>query len=340
MRVALIGLQYSGKSMVFEALTGIEAGKKEENMGAIKVPDERIDHLTDIYKPKKSTYAEFIITDFNIQPDKQAVITAKVKNLVQKIDILVLILRNFDSELSAEPKDPVNEYRKMKDDMIITDCLVIEKKIERDVKENKNSPEIPVIKRINKILEENKFPNESDLTSEENKVISNYNFLTLKKIVVLVNQEEGNNEIPEDLKKLLQEDGVSYFSISASLEKELNKIPVNERQSFLEEYGLKESASKRFIKHLYKELGFISFLTSGEDEVRAWPIKNGTIAHEAAGKIHSDIEKGFIRAEVIGYDDFIKYNSEAECKKAGKFRLEGKEYIVKDGDIISFRFNV
>jgi len=340
MKAALLGLQYSGKTLVFEALTGLEAGRKEENFGTIKVPDERIDHLNQVFKPKKTTYAEFVISDFSLPQDSQSVISSKVKNFIQKADILLLILRNFNSEISSEPKDPVNEYKKIRDDIILTDYMVIEKRLEKEEKEKKNTPDVSVLKKLKKILEEFNIPKEEDFTADELKNVANYSFLSLKKLIVLLNQEEGVNDIPEGLNKIIGEDSLAVFSISAKLENELSKIPAEERQTFLEEFGLKESASVRLIKHIYKQLGFISFLTMGEDEVRAWPIKNGTAASEAAGKIHSDIEKGFIRAEVISYDDFTKYNSEAECKKAGKFRLEGKEYAVKDGDIISFRFNV
>jgi ribosome-binding ATPase len=340
MRVALVGAPYSGKTLIFETLTGLEIGKKEENIGSIKVPDERIEYLNNLYKPKKKVLAEIIISDFNVQDDKKSIINPKVKNLVQKADILIFILRNFNSELSDTPVDPVTEYKKLKDEIIISDCLVIEKRVEKEEKERKNLPEIPIIKKLNKIIENSKFPSDNDFFTEELKMISNYSFLSLKKFIVAVNQEEGNNEIPQELKKILDEDNISYFPISAVLENELNKIPHEEQASFLKEYGLQESASNRFVKHIFKKLGLISFLTTGEDEVRAWPIKDGTPASQAAGKIHSDIEKGFIRAEVISYDEFIKYNSEAECKKAGKFRLEGRDYIVKDGDIISFRFNI
>jgi ribosome-binding ATPase len=340
MRVALVGAPYSGKTLIFETLTGLETGKKEENIGSIKVPDERIEYLDNLYKPKKKVLAEIIISDFNVQDDKKNIINSKVKNLIQKSDILIFVLRNFKSELSDSPLNPANEYQKLKDEIIISDCLVIEKRIEKEEKERKNLPEIPIIKKLNKIIENSKFPSDDDFSIDELKIISNYSFLSLKKFIVAVNQEEGNNEIPEDLKNLLDQDKITYFPISAVLENELNKIPLEERQSFLKEYGLQESASNRFIRHIFKKLGLISFLTTGEDEVRAWPIKDGTPASQAAGKIHSDIEKGFIRAEVISYDEFIKYNSEAECKKAGKFRLEGRDYIVKDGDIISFRFNL
>ena len=340
MKAALIGMPYSGKTLVFEALTSIVPGKKEENIGSIKVPDERIEYLTEIYNPKKITLAEFVISDFNSTPEKDAIKSSKIKNLIQKADTLVLVLRNFDSELSGEEKNPLDEYRKLKEDIILTDMIVLEKRIERENKEKKNPPEMGVLKKLARLLESFSLPDPDEFTEDDLAKITNYNFLTLKKMVILVNQSEGEDAIPQDLAVELAKDNLIGFSISATLENELNKISPEEKQGFLESFGLTESANDRFVKHVYNELGLISFLTSGEDEVRAWPIRKGMTAPQAAGKIHSDIEKGFIRAEVISYADFIQYNSEAECKKAGKYRLEGKDYIVKDGDIISFRFNV
>lgn len=340
MHASLIGSQYSGKTLVFQALTGMELSKKEESISTIKIPDERIDFLTKIYNPKKVTLAEITLSDYNLPPSKDSVISLKVKNLIQKSDLLIIVLRNFDSALSEEQKDPLNEYKKIRDDLILTDLISIEKRIEREEKEKKNPAEISVIKKINKILNENKFPKNNDFSDEEIKKIENYSFLSLKKQIVLVNQKEGDSEIPTLLISQLDSDNISYFQISALLENELNMIPEEEKLSFLAGYGLKETALTKFLKHVYKSLGLISFLTVGEDEVRAWNIPNGINAQEAAGKIHSDISRGFIRAEVISYEDFKSLGSEAECKKAGKFRLEGKDYIVQDGDIISFRFNV
>jgi GTP-binding protein YchF len=340
MKAALIGMPYSGKSLVFEALTSVPQGKKEENIGSIKVPDERIEYLVKIYNPKKTTLAEFVISDYLATPEKDVIISSKIKNLIQKADTLVLVLRNFDSQLSGEEKNPLIEYKKIKEDIILTDMIVLEKRIERENKEKKNPVEMNVLKRLNKMLETFSFPDMNDFSNDDLAKIANYNFLSLKKIVILVNQTEGENIIPQDLIDELSKDKLHGFPISATLENELNKISEEEQQGFLESFGLTEPASDRFVKHVYNELGLISFLTSGEDEVRAWPIKKGMTASQAAGKIHSDIEKGFIRAEVISFDDFKIYNSEAECKKAGKYRLEGKEYVVKDGDIINFRFNV
>ena len=340
MKASLIGLPFSGKSTVFQALTGIESGKKEETVGTIKVPDERIDRLAEIYSPKKKTYSEFVLSDYTVPPAKESAIAPKVKNLIQKSDLLILTVRNFESLMTADKVDPMGEYQRLKEDLILTDFVVVERRLEREQKEKKNPPELKILQRLRDIFENGEFPKGSVVTPEESELIENYNFLSMKKIIVLVNQPEGVQEISDDFKKLLEADDISYFCVSAPLEIELSELSPEEQAEFLKDYGLSESAGVRFIKSAYNSLGLISFLTAGSDEVRAWPIKNGTPALLAAGKIHSDIQRGFIRAEVIHFDDFIKYGSEAECKKAAAYRLEGKEYVVHDGDIINFRFNV
>jgi ribosome-binding ATPase len=339
MRAALIGLPFSGKSAVFQALTGIESGKKEEMIGTIKVPDERIDRLSEIYNPKKKTYGEFVLSDYSVPHSKESAVPSKVKNLIQKSDLLIFVLRNFDSLMTSDGTDPVLEYQKLKEELILTDFVVVERRIEREIKEKKNPPEINVLKKLQANLENGELPAEK-ITEDEAELVSNYNFLSMKKIIVLVNQPEGVMEIPEKLADTLKKDGIEHFCVSAPIEIELAELNPEEQLEFLKDYGLTESARIRFIKNAYHSLGLISFLTAGEDEVRAWPIKKGTTAVYAAGKIHSDIQRGFIRAETIFYDDFIKYGSESECKKAAAYKLEGKEYVVKDGDIINFRFNV
>ncbi len=340
MRAALIGLPFSGKTSVFEILTGVQNGKKEENMGTIKVPDERIDALSEIYAPKKKTYAEFILSDFAIPSSRDAVISPKIKNMIQKTELLVIVLRNFDSLMTSDAKNPCLEYKKIIEDIMISDFIVIEKRLEREKKEKKNPPELGVLQKLKDALEGGECVDFSFLSDEDLEKVSNYNFLSLKKRIVLVNQSEGDNDIPADLAGLLKKEKTTAFSICATVEKELAELSPEEQLEFLEGFGLTETAKTRFIKETYAALGLISFLTAGPDEVRAWPIKDGTPAVDAAGKIHSDIARGFIRAETIDFETFIKYGSESECKKAGVFRLEGKEYSMKDGDIVNFRFNV
>lgn len=340
MRTTLIGHPFSGKSTVFQALTGLASSKKEETIGTIKVPDKRIDFLASVYQPKKSTYAEFILSDINVATTKNDLISPKAKNIMQKADMLILVLRNFDSILTDKKTNPLEEYEQIRDELIFNDLAIIEKRLEREKKEHKNPPEIGILKKLYSALEQNQLPQETALSSEEHDLISNYGFLTLKKKIALVNQKEGDTEVPATLQKAFGENGIPFFFIMGLLECELGELPEEEKGSFLESYGLKETAKDKFIHEAYESLGLISFLTAGKDECRAWPIRQGTSAVVAAGKIHSDIARGFIRAETIAFDDFKQFPNEAECKKKGLYRLEGKDYIVADGDIINFRFNV
>ena len=340
MRAALIGMPFSGKTLLFQALTGVEPAKREENLANIKVPDERIDYLADVFSPDKKTYAEFIVMDFTVEGAKSEVIPAKVKNLVQKMDMLILVVRDFDSVLTDSPRDPLGEYRKLRDELILTDLMVVEKRLEREAKEHKNPPDLPVLKRLHARFESNQLPAEDEITPQEHGFIANYSFLTLKKRLVLVNRPEGENDVPKALDQLLEAEGVKRFAVSATLEKELNDIPLAERQAFLEGFGMTGTARERLVTTAYASMNLISFLTVGEDEVRAWPIRRGSTALEAAGKIHTDIARGFIRAETVPFEVFKKHGSEDACKAANAYKLVGKDYVVQDGDLMEFRFNI
>ena len=340
MRAVLIGPEGSGKTTVFTALTGVEPGKKEESIGTLKVPDKRIDFTATIFHPKKLVYAEFVLTDINASGQSKAILCPKTKEAAQKAEMLIVVARNFPSQMTDAPADPIADYRKIIDELIITDYIVIENRLEREKKDRKPLQEHAVLTKLLGELGNSKLPAEGLLTEDELRLVANYNFLTLKKRMVLVNQPEDNLVIAPHVEQKLKEDGVAFFPICAPLQREVSAFSPAERGSFLASYGLTESAGETFIREAYNALGLISFLTVGEDECRAWPIRKGMTALEAASKIHSDIARGFIRAETIRYENFVKYGSEAECKKAGAFRLEGKEYIVNDGDIIHFRFNV
>ncbi len=340
MKAALIGLPFSGKSTVFQVLTGLESGKKEESIGTIKVPDTRIDTLSEMYHPKKTTNAEFVISDFSVPGGKDSVIPPAVKNGIQKSELLIVVLRNFNSLMTSDAVDPAGEYSRLIDELIVTDMITIERRIERNKKERKPLPEMPVLEKLHAILETGDMPDDDTLSDDELSLIASYNFLTLKRRVVLLNQPEDSLHADSSVLEGLSGHGDQVFEMCASLEAELNELSEEDKADFLADYGLTDSARDRFIRAAYSALGLISFLTAGEDEVRAWPIKKGTAALYAAGKIHSDIQRGFIRAEVISFDDFVALGSEHACRKAGKYRLEGKGYIVQDGDIINFRFNV
>jgi ribosome-binding ATPase YchF (GTP1/OBG family) len=340
MRAALIGMPYSGKTMMFEALSGILSGRKEESIASIKVPDERIDFLCGVFNPAKKTLAEFVLSDFNAGEARDEGLPAKLRNMLQKMDVLILVLRDFDSIMTSSPRDPAAEYSKLREELVLSDFVIAEKRLEREAKEHKNPPEIPAVVKIRNSLEQNRMPSEEELTAQELELLSNYSFLSLKKKVALVNKPEGEQEIPLALKKMLDADGIPYFAVSATLEKEMNDIPPEDKKSFLESFGLKDTAKDRLLETAYKAMNLISFLTVGPDEVRAWPIRRGMSAVEAAGRIHTDIARGFIRAEVVPYEVFKSHGSEEACKKANAYRLVGKDYIVQDGDLMEFRFNV
>ncbi|MCK5808337.1 DUF933 domain-containing protein [bacterium] len=340
MKAALIGLPFSGKSTVFQVLTAVEQGKKEETMGTIKVPDDRIDRLSEIYNPKKTTFAEFVLSDFSVPSGKDTVIPAAVKNGIQKSELLILILRNMDSVMTSDSTDPLREYTQLIDELIVTDLITIEKRIEKNRKERNNLPELPVLEKLQAILEAGTLPLKGSLNDDELSHIASYNFLSLKQRIILLNQPEDTITPESALIESLSLHGDAIFPLSATLELEMNELSDEDREAFLADYGLKGSARNRFIQAAYSALGLISFLTAGEDEVRAWPIKKGIEALYAAGKIHSDIQRGFIRAEIISFEDFSSLESESACRKAGKYRLEGKTYIMQDGDIVNFRFNV
>ncbi|MFA6033931.1 MAG: DUF933 domain-containing protein, partial [Myxococcota bacterium] len=304
MKAALIGLPFCGKTTVYEALTGMPVGRKEESLATIKVPDERIEYLAGVFNPGKKVYAEFVLHDFNPEGNKADELSAKVKNMIQKMDMLILVIRDFDSMLTDRPRNALSEYTRLRDELIFSDLVIVEKRLEREEKEHKNPPDLAVLKRLHAAFEANSLPDAVEITPQEREMISNYSFLTLKKRIVLVNKAEDETGVPQELEELLRREGVLNFAMSAMLEKEINEIPPEDRASFLQGYGLSGTARDRLIGTAYSSMNLISFLTVGPDEVRAWPIRKGSSAVEAAGKIHTDIARGFIRAEVVAYETF------------------------------------
>ncbi|MBI5527162.1 MAG: redox-regulated ATPase YchF [Deltaproteobacteria bacterium] len=340
MHAALVGVPYSGKTTMFAALSGIEPGAKEELVGVIKVPDARVDCLRSVFNPARTKYAEFVLHDFGAGGGRNETIPARVKNLIERMEMLVFVVRDFESAFSGDPRDPAAEYARLREEIILADFMTVEKRLEREAKERRNPPEIPVLKKIRARLEANEIPAVEELTGQELGQVSSYNLLTLKKRVAIVNKPEGETGIPPALSEMLAREKVPGFDVSGSLERELNDIAPAERRAFLESYGLRGTARDRLLAAAYETSGLISFLTVGPDEVRAWPIRSGMTAVEAAGKIHKDIARGFIRAETVPFDVFKKHGSEEACKEANAYRLVGKDYVVRDGDIMEFRFNV
>ncbi|MGH7928249.1 MAG: redox-regulated ATPase YchF [Candidatus Binatia bacterium] len=344
MKVGLIGQRGAGKTTIFNMLTGLQAqvggfgGKGEVHLGVIKVPDARVDKLAQIYKPKKVTYAEIRFTDF---PPSEGDDHLKSNNAVitqmREVDAIALVLDDFEPDV-----DPLRALNDLLTDMILADMSVVENRRARLKKEKARPLEQAVLERCAKSLESEESLRNLAFNSDEENLLSGFGFLSRKPVLVLFNQ--GDDKAGQPLAAWYEEElrrrGLDGLALAGKVEMEVAQLDEADRAAFLREIGIQESARDRFIRASYRLLNLISFLTTGEDEVRAWTITKGTHARQAAGKIHSDIERGFIRAEVVAYEDFIACGSEAKCKEAGKLRLEGKDYIVQDGDIAHFRFAV
>jgi hypothetical protein len=345
MKVGLTGFPGSGKTTVFAALTGITAavGERKAQIGTIKVPDARIDALADIHKPKKTTYAEVTFVDFPppVNASKKAVLDQEMVTALRDADALVQVVRGF-ADLTGAAATPADDIQAFSTELALADLAQVEKRVERMKKEKGNDRELALFQRLQQVLEEGKPLRTMGLGAEEQNQLAGFAFLSLRPLLIVVNVPEGEvaKPIATDVAAAAKEAGADALVLSAVVEAEVAELDAADRGAFLADLGLTESARDRFIRASYALLDLISFLTAGEDECRAWPIRRGSVARKAAGRIHSDIERGFIRAEVVAFDDFMQHKSEAKCREAGKLRLEGKEYVVQDGDIVHFRFAV
>jgi GTP-binding protein YchF len=344
MKVGLIGHRGAGKTTVFNMLTGLQAqvgghgGKEEIHLGVIKVPDVRVDKLSQVFKPKKTTYAEIRFTDFPAsQNDDNLKGNSNLVTQMREVDAMALVLRDF--ELDA---DPVRQLNDLLTEMILADLTVVENRRTRLKKEKARPQEEALLERCATTLENEDSLRNLEFSADEENLLSGFGFLSRKPVLVLFNQadDKAGQPLSAAYQDELKRRGLDGLALAGKVEMEVAQLDESDRAPFLKEIGIQQPARERFILASYRLLDLISFLTTGEDEVRAWTITQGTIARKAAGKIHSDIERGFIRAEVIAYNDFVVLGSEAKCKEAGKLRLEGKDYIVQDGDIIHFRFAV
>ena len=344
MKVGLIGHRGAGKTTIFNMLTGLQAqvggfGAKEEiHLGVIKVPDVRIDKLSQIYKPKKTTYAEIRFTDFPpSQGDDNLKSNQALVTQMREVDAIALVLRDFGADAK-----PLKELNDLLTEMILADLSVVENRLGRLKKEKARPLEEALLERCAKALENEQSLRTLEFSADEENLASGFGFLSRKPLLVIFNQadEKAGQPLDAEYQAELMQRGLDGLGLAGKVEMEIAQLDEADRAAFLKEIGIAEPARDRFIRASYALLDLISFFTAGDDEVRAWTITQGTVAKNAAGKIHSDIERGFIRAEVIAYDDFIAYGSEAKCKEAGKLRLEGKDYVVKDADIAHFRFAV
>ncbi len=346
MKVALIGLMQSGKSTLLSAVSGKPmpaAGSVNIGELIVPVPDERLDWLTDIYKPKKTVRATVDCLDLpglSFADESSRTAARRLFAQCRTIDMFVVVLKAFDGN------DPARDLVDLKTEFILSDLeLVLTriKKLEKQVHkpsktQAKDKAELALQIKLQDALEAEK-PVSSVIEQDiELDLIKSLGFLTMKPMMAVINA--GENELDKQFDLGPSAEGIETITLCASLEHELAELDEESRIEFMADLGITEPAAARFVQSCYKTLGLVSFLTVGKDEVRAWPIQAGTSALDAAGKVHSDIKRGFIRAETISYADMQEHGGEKECKAAGKTRLEGKTYVVADGDIINFRFNV
>ncbi len=345
MYISVIGPARSGKTTLFEALSGVESARgfsDGDNIISIDVPDSRVDELAKIFKPKKTTYARIELADTVAISEgsiKDATINAKTLQKMRSSDAFILTLNDFDG---AEQTNLKHEFHNILNEFILADMIQIEGRIERIKKQGGKKDnaalqqEIELLERLLSHVGEGRALKVLELGLTDEKAVKGFRFLSKKAMMLAINRPEGatagiSRENEEEFA------GCPLLYVCATLEQELAMMADEERAMFMAEFDVKESIRGRMIRLAFDTLGLISFLTVGEDECRAWPVKKGVDAQEAASAIHTDLSARFIRAETVSYDDFMKYGGIAECKKAGVWRLEGKTYIVQDGDIISIR---
>jgi GTP-binding protein YchF len=346
MRIGLVGFPGAGKSTVFGALTGLEPGAggggEKARIGVVKVPDPRVDALAELFQPKKKTYAEIVFTDAAGGRGDPGIDRAAL-NAMRSLDALCQVVRAFPGAAGEAPA-PLREIVGLATETILADLELVEQRLARLAKERGpgKEREVPLLQRLREALEGERALRELELSAEEKRAIAGYSFLTLKPLLLVLNvaEEEVAAPPPPEIEGAAKERGLGLVVLSAKVEKDIAQMAAAEQVEFLASLGLSEPASHRFIRAAYELLDLISMLTAGPDECRAWPVPRGTPAPRAAGKIHSDIERGFIRAEVVPWQDLVSLGSEARCREAGKLRVEGKAYVVQDGDVVHFRFNV
>lgn len=359
MQIGLVGLQFSGKTSLFNTLSmsaGHTASQKDETtVEVVKVPDDRLDNLSKIFNPKKqvnATIEVFDIPGLRMSEDNKVKITTAFLNSVRNNDALFYIVRAFKDDSISHPMnriDPLNDIKFLETEFLLSDMAFLENRLEKlkkDVlksKDEKMKREIPLIEKCFAHCEKELPLRSLNLDENELKLLGGFQLLTLKPLAIAINYDETSiSNVDDDINRIaaeLQKSHATIIPFFAKIELELSQMSEEDQQVFMQDYGIKESALAKILRTSYELLGLHSFFTVGEDECRAWTIKKNFNAQQAAGVIHTDFFNRFIRAEVVHYDDFVKHGSFAKCKEAGAWRLEGKEYIVKDGDILNIRHN-
>ncbi|OGP90575.1 MAG: redox-regulated ATPase YchF [Deltaproteobacteria bacterium RBG_16_47_11] len=355
MKLGLVGFPQVGKRTLFRLLTGKEPnseGKKRNGLGLARVRDARFDRLVEIYAPREETPAHI---EFLLLPDLDQQVSRNEQILrdLEQVDVICHLVRTFQDDTVFHIHGTVGPHRDIllfNEELQLNDLLFIEKRLERLGKEQnkkrdvqKMAMEADLLTRMKENLETGCFLRDFLLTEAEEKLIDSYPLLTRKAVIIILNVGEEvpeTHDLMDQLKEDFREQEFQWIAVSAKIEQELCQLDATDRQTFLEELQLDQPALDRLTMLCYKTLGLISFFTVGPDEVRAWTDRQGSLAPQAAGVIHSDFERGFIRAEVMKYQDLIKLGSEQKVREVGKYMQKGRDYVVEDGDIINFLFNV
>ena len=350
MKIGIVGYPGSGKTTIFNALSGLRAetgfgGKTRDHLGVIKVPDERVERLAELSQAKKKTYAEVVFVDVAGRAggaQSKGLLNPQTIQAMVECDALVLVLRDFANPMLPESTDAAREMAGYREELILSDLMPLDNRRSRMRKESGREKEKALIERCIERLESGQSLLGMPFTPEERTQLSGFALLSSKPFLYLLNQEEDAvaQGIPQALQDHAAAEGAVLMGISAKIEMDIAELPAEDQAEFLQELGVDSLVRDRFIRKSYELLELITFLTTGDPESRAWPIRQGTTAAKAAGKIHSDIERGFIRAEVIAYPELMAAGGYKQARDQGLLRLEGKEYLVREGDVILFRFNV